>query len=151
MSKSKLLAEKACVDAKAKLEKLGIEEKAAELAKFEPGDVKQDFSEWVFGAEKEYTFGKSEETFSKTQVTAAAGIYGSDRLSKFIGIDTDAKFISILDNNSQFILYKSETYDWQYVWDCNNKVKVLGRVETSFIYGDLLFHILEYFIQIMYE
>ena len=76
--------------------KLGIEEKAAELAKFEPGDVKQDFSEWVFGAEKEYTFGKSEETFSKTQVTAAAGIYGSDRLSKLIGIDTDAKLVETI-------------------------------------------------------
>ena len=76
--------------------KLGIEEKAAELAKFEPGDVKQDFSEWVFGAEKEYTFGKGEETFSKSQVTAAAGIYGSDRLSKLIGIDTDAKLIETI-------------------------------------------------------
>ena len=76
--------------------KLGIEEKAAELAKFEPGDVKQDFSEWVFGAEKEYTFGKGEETFSKSQVTAAAGIYGSDRLSKLIGIDTDAKLVETI-------------------------------------------------------
>ena len=75
---------------------LGTEEKAVELAKFDPGDVKQDFSEWVFGAEKEYTFGKSEETFSKSQVTAAAGIYGSDRLSKLIGIDTDAKMVDAI-------------------------------------------------------
>jgi len=75
---------------------LGTEEKAVELAKFEPGDVKQDFSEWVFGAEKEYTFGESEETFSKSQITAAAGIYGSDRLSKLIGIDTDAKYIEAI-------------------------------------------------------
>ena len=75
---------------------LGTEEKAVELAKFEPGDVKQDFSEWVFGAEKEYTFGESEETFSKSQVTAAAGIYGSDRLSKLIGIDTDAKLVQTI-------------------------------------------------------
>ena len=75
---------------------LGIEEKAAELAKFEPDTVKQDFSEWVFGAEKEYTFGKGEETFSKSQVTAAAGIYGSDRLSKLIGIDTDAKLVETI-------------------------------------------------------
>ena len=75
---------------------LGSKQKAKELAKFEPKKVKQDFSEWIFGAEKEYTFGKGEEKFSKSQVTAAAGIYGSDRLSKLIGIDTDAKYIEAI-------------------------------------------------------
>jgi len=72
---------------------LGTEEKATELAKFEPDTVKQDFSEWVFGAEKEYTFGGGKEKFSKSQVTAAAGIYGSDRLSELVGIDTDSKVL----------------------------------------------------------
>ena len=72
---------------------LGAEDKASELAKFEPDTVKQDFSEWIFGAEKEYTFGGSEEKFSKSQVTAAAGIYGSDRLSKLVGVDTEDKIL----------------------------------------------------------
>ena len=72
---------------------LGTEAKAKELAKFEPKEEKQDFSEWIFGAEKEYTFGKGEEKFSKSQVTAAAGIYGSDRLSKLTGIDTGDKVL----------------------------------------------------------
>tara|TARA_R110000751_G_scaffold296142_1_gene405279 strand:- start:2477 stop:3682 length:1206 start_codon:yes stop_codon:yes gene_type:complete len=72
---------------------LGTKEKATELAKFEPDTVKQDFSEWVFGAEKEYTFGGGKEKFSKSQVTAAAGIYGSDRLSELVGIDTDSKVL----------------------------------------------------------
>jgi hypothetical protein len=72
---------------------LGSKQKAKELAKFEPKKVKQDFSEWIFGAEKEYTFGKGEEKFSKSQVTAAAGIYGSDRLSKLTGIDTGDKVL----------------------------------------------------------
>ena len=72
---------------------LGTEAKATELAKFEPKKVKQDFSEWIFGAEKEYTFGEGEEKFSKSQVTAAAGIYGSDRLSKLTGIDTGDKVL----------------------------------------------------------
>ena len=88
---------------------LGSKQKAKELAKFEPKKVKQDFSEWIFGAEKEYTFGKGEEKFSKSQVTAAAGIYGSDRLSKLVGVDTDSNILeSIKGIQDKFPVNKTD-------------------------------------------
>tara|TARA_R100000750_G_C2297232_1_gene77343 strand:- start:24 stop:509 length:486 start_codon:yes stop_codon:yes gene_type:complete len=47
---------------------LGTEEKAVELAKFDPGDVKQDFSEWVFGLRKNIHLEKVKKHFQSLKL-----------------------------------------------------------------------------------
>ena len=67
--------------------KLGTKSKATELAKFKPTQVKQGFFENIFGAEKEYTFGKGGDSFSKSEISAAGTTYDTDKLSSLIGMD----------------------------------------------------------------
>ena len=92
-------------------EDLSDVERAAETSKYEPKQVKQDWGEWLTGAEKQYTFGGGEDKYTRAQVSAASEIYSSDRLSKLIGIDTADKAKGAIKDiqEKQSTVKKSET------------------------------------------
>jgi len=92
-------------------ENLTEDEINVEMDKYKPQQVKQSFGDWAFGAEKQYTFGGSEDKFTRSQVSAAAQLYSSDRLSKLIGADTVDKAKDAIKDiqEKQSTVPKSET------------------------------------------
>jgi len=76
--------------------KLGIDEKAAELSKFTPKEVKRSLGDWLTGGERKYTFGKGEGEFTSSQITAASTLYGENKLSDLLGITTSTTAIEEL-------------------------------------------------------
>ena len=76
--------------------KLGIDEKAAELSKFTPTPVKRSLGDWLTGGERKYTFGKGEDEFTSSQITAASTLYGENKLSDLLGITTPSTAVKDL-------------------------------------------------------
>ena len=76
--------------------KLGIDEKAAELSKFSPTEVKRSLGDWLTGAERKYTFGEGEGEFTSSQITAASTLYGENKLSDLLGITTPSTAVKDL-------------------------------------------------------
>ena len=67
-----------------KWDELSDKARQLEISKFAPTEVQRSLGEILTGSERKYTFGEGKDEFTSSQITAAASLYGENKLADML-------------------------------------------------------------------
>ena len=103
-----------------------LKDKSSYMSEFAPIESKRTLGEKLMGKERSYTFGEGGDEFSSAQITAASGLYGDDKLSELLGINTSSTDIKKLQEDFTETVDKKDEKESKNITKDDLKLNIAG-------------------------